>query len=123
MQINSMTFTEFLIANGDESLVEYIENYVLQALVNQFDVTPRYWSKNNPPYEVDFIIQRENDIIPVEVKAETNIQSKSLKKYKELFFPRKAGFPEVPVCGNQVIIHVEKSEALDDTPPSRRSQD
>ncbi len=85
MQINSMTFTEFLIANGDESLVEYIENYVLQALVNQFDVTPRYWSKNNPPYEVDFIIQRENDIIPVEVKAETNIQSKSLKKYKELF--------------------------------------
>ena len=37
------------------------------------------------------------------------------KKYKELFFPRKAGFPEVPVCGNQVINHVEKSEALDDT--------
>lgn len=61
------------------------ENYVLQALVNQFEVTPRYWSQNNPSYEVDFIIQRENDIIPVEVKAETNVQSTSLKKYKELY--------------------------------------
>ena len=48
-------------------------------------VFPRYWSQTNPPYEVDFIIQRENDIFPVEVKAETNIKSKSLKKYKELF--------------------------------------
>ena len=36
-------------------------------------------------YEVDFLIQRENDIIPVEVKSETNIASRSLKKFKELF--------------------------------------
>lgn len=61
------------------------ENYVLQALLNQFEVTPRYWSRNNPPYEVDFIIQRENEIIPVEVKTDSNITSKSLRKYKELF--------------------------------------
>ena len=31
---------------------------------------PRYWSQNNPPYEVDFLIQRENDIFPVEVKSD-----------------------------------------------------
>lgn len=61
------------------------ENYVLQTLVTQFEVEPRYWSQTNPPYEVDFLIQRENDIFPVEVKAETNTKSKSLKKYKELF--------------------------------------
>ncbi|MDY4992616.1 MAG: DUF4143 domain-containing protein [Succinivibrio sp.] len=61
------------------------ENYVLQALVNQFEVTPRYWSQNNPPYEVDFLIQRANDIFPIEVKAETNTKAASLKKYKELF--------------------------------------
>ena len=61
------------------------ENYVLQALVTQFEVEPRYWSQTNPPYEVDFLIQRENDIFPVEVKAETNTKSKSLRKYKELF--------------------------------------
>ena len=46
---------------------------------------PRYWSQNNPPYEVDFLIQRDNDIFPVEVKSEANLASKSLRKFKELF--------------------------------------
>ncbi len=61
------------------------ENYVLQTLLTQFEVFPRYWSQNNPPYEVDFLIQRDNDIFPVEVKSETNTASRSLKKFKELF--------------------------------------
>lgn len=61
------------------------ENYVLQSLRGQFDVVPRYWSQVNPSYEVDFVIQKDNEIIPVEVKADKNIKSTSLKKYKELF--------------------------------------
>ena len=61
------------------------ENYVLQTLITQFEVLPRYWSQNNPPYEVDFLIQRENDIFPVEVKSEDNLTSRSLRKFKELF--------------------------------------
>lgn len=61
------------------------ENFVLQSLATQFEVIPRYWSQNNPPFEVDFLIQRENDIFPVEVKSDTNTTSKSLKKFKELF--------------------------------------
>ena len=61
------------------------ENFVLQTLLTQFEVVPRYWSQNNPPYEVDFLIQRENDIFPIEVKSESNIESKSLKKFKEIF--------------------------------------
>ena len=61
------------------------ENYILQALQNQFEVTPRYWAQVNPSYEVDFLIQRENDIFPIEVKAEGNKKSPSLKKYKENF--------------------------------------
>ena len=61
------------------------ENYVLQTLVTQFEVLPRYWSQNNPPYEVDFLIQRENDVFPVEVKSENNLTSRSLRKFKELF--------------------------------------
>ena len=48
-------------------------------------MTPRYWSQTNPPYEVDFLIQRNNDIFPVEVKSEANIASRSLRKFKELF--------------------------------------
>lgn len=61
------------------------ENYVLQTLLTQFEVVPRYWSQSNPPFEIDFLIQRDNDIFPIEVKSETNTTSKSLKKFKELF--------------------------------------
>lgn len=64
------------------------ENYVLQTLLTQFEVMPRYWSQANPPYEVDFLIQRENDVLPIEVKAETNLAGKSLRKFKKLFGDR-----------------------------------
>ena len=61
------------------------ENFVLQSLVPQFDASVHYWSRINPPYEVDFIVQYENDIIPIEVKSETNVKSRNLKKYAEKF--------------------------------------
>jgi len=61
------------------------ENFVLQTLVTQFEAMPRYWSQSNPPYEVDFLIQRENDIFHIEVKSETHTAGKSIKKFKELF--------------------------------------
>lgn len=77
---------------GDRLFTEFkgalTENYVLQTLVTQFEVMPRYWSRNNPPYEVDFLIQRENEVYPVEVKSEANIAGKSLRKFKE-YFPDK----------------------------------
>lgn len=76
-------------AEGNRLFTEFkgalTENYVLQALLTQFEVMPRYWSQTNPPYEVDFLIQRENDIFPIEVKSEANINSRSLKKFKDLF--------------------------------------
>ena len=59
------------------------ENYILQSLTPQFEVAPRYWSDNI--YEVDFIIQNENDVIPVEVKAEKNTKGKNLFKFKEKY--------------------------------------
>ena len=34
---------------------------------------------------MDFLIQRENDIFPIEVKSEANTTSRSLRKFKELF--------------------------------------
>jgi predicted AAA+ superfamily ATPase len=74
---------------GNRLFVEFkgalSENYVLQALKNQFEATPRYWAVINPKYEVDFITQRENDVFPMEVKSEANVESKSLKKYKEKY--------------------------------------
>jgi predicted AAA+ superfamily ATPase len=74
---------------GNRLFVEFkgslSENYVLQALRNQFEATPRYWTLDNPRYEVDFLIQRENDIFPVEVKSESNTASKSLRAFKDKF--------------------------------------
>ncbi|MHC1773281.1 MAG: ATP-binding protein [Flexilinea sp.] len=76
-------------SEGNRLFIEFrgalSENYVLQALQSQFEATPRYWSVLNPSYEVDFLIQRENDIFPVEVKSEDNVDSVSLKKFKEKF--------------------------------------
>lgn len=59
------------------------ENFVLQSLIRQFEVVPRYWA--NVTYEVDFVMQRENDIIPVESKAGENIKSTSVKNYEKLY--------------------------------------
>ncbi|MDD2481305.1 MAG: ATP-binding protein [Lutispora sp.] len=74
---------------GNRLFVEFkgalSENYVLQTLQNQFEATPRYWTMDNPRYEVDFLIQRENDILPVEVKSESNVESRSLQKFKEKY--------------------------------------
>lgn len=61
------------------------ENFVLQSFLTQFEGMPRYWSRNNPPNEVDFLIERNNTVIPVEVKSDTNTASQSLRVFKELF--------------------------------------
>ncbi|MDE6661136.1 MAG: AAA family ATPase [Anaeroplasmataceae bacterium] len=72
---NNRLFTEFKGA--------LTENYVLQCISRLFEVKPRYWT--NLQYEVDFIIQRENEIIPLEVKAGENVKSTSLKNYYKAY--------------------------------------
>jgi predicted AAA+ superfamily ATPase len=75
----SRLFTEFKGA--------MIENYILQSLVTQFEVTPRYWTSGNTA-EVDFVIQHQNHIIPVEVKSDVNVKSRSLSVYQEQYRPK-----------------------------------
>jgi len=60
------------------------ENYVLQGLVELLGETPRYWSSGGLA-EVDFLIQWKNLIIPVEVKADRNVRSKSLALYGQKY--------------------------------------
>ena len=62
------------------------ENFILQSLVKQFEVMPRYWTSQNEA-EIDFLIQYKNKIIPVEVKSDENVRSKSLSRYNEIFNP------------------------------------
>lgn len=77
------------IAEGNRLFVEFkgalSENYVLQALKPQFEAMPRYWAVDNPRHEIDFLVQRDNDIFPIEVKSERNVASRSLQKYKEKY--------------------------------------
>ena len=57
------------------------EQYVLQQLKSIKDLSIYYWSADNSRAEIDFLLQHEADIIPVEVKAEENLQSKSLRAF------------------------------------------
>ena len=46
-----------------------------------------YWESKGKA-EVDFIIQRNSQVMPIEVKASTNIRAKSLKVYREKYTPK-----------------------------------
>lgn len=78
------------IAEGNRLLVEFkgalTENYVLESLIRQFENIPRYWTSGNRA-EIDFLLQIENDLIPVEVKADENVTGKSLTFYRKEFAP------------------------------------
>jgi predicted AAA+ superfamily ATPase len=61
------------------------ENYILQSLSAQYEAPLRYWTTYNPTYEVDFILQHKNDIIPIEVKAGKDTKGKGIAIYKEKY--------------------------------------
>ena len=62
------------------------ENYILQSLVCQLEVLPRYWTSIGKA-EVDFVVQLDMNIIPVEVKSDTRIGGKSLSVYDSIYHP------------------------------------
>ena len=61
------------------------ENYVLQALIAS-GLQPYYYSFDNR-YEIDYLLQYKNEIIPIEVKSSENINNSSLKVYNEKYNP------------------------------------
>jgi predicted AAA+ superfamily ATPase len=63
------------------------EQYVLQQLVTQKDWAINYWSADNAQAEIDFLIQLEGQVVPIEVKAEENLKAKSLKVFAEHYKP------------------------------------
>jgi hypothetical protein len=63
------------------------EQYVLQQLITKKDCVIDYWSADNAQAEIDFLIQLEGKIVPLEVKAEENLKAKSLKIFKDQFNP------------------------------------
>jgi predicted AAA+ superfamily ATPase len=66
------------------------EQYVFQHLKSTDEYVINYWSADRSTSEVDFVIQYKGVAVPIEVKAEENLQAKSLKVYTEKFNPQVA---------------------------------
>ena len=58
----------------------FTENYVLQQLVTE-ELILYYFSKENSQLEIDLLAQTGSRVIPIEIKAEENVKSKSLKQF------------------------------------------
>ncbi len=82
------------ILHGNDIFKEFkgalTEQFVLQELIAANRYTPYYYSGEKSVYETNFVIQQKKNIIPLEVKAEQNLRSKSLKFYYEKFKPEYA---------------------------------
>ena len=81
-----------VLLDGNELFKEFkgalTEQYVLQQLKTMDGLGIYYWTAERGTAEVDFVLDTGSDVIPVEVKAEQNLQAKSLKVYREKFSPK-----------------------------------
>ncbi len=79
------------ITEGNRLFTEFkgalSENYILQSLITQFEGRPFYWTSDNTA-EVDFVIQYQNEIIPIEVKSGESVRSRSLSVYSSKYSPK-----------------------------------
>ena len=66
------------------------EQYVLQQLKTVKGVDTYYWTNDRGNAEIDFLIDTGNEVVPIEVKAETNLKAKSLKTFCEKYNPKMA---------------------------------
>ncbi|GAB6118941.1 ATP-binding protein [Dysgonomonas termitidis] len=78
----NLIFTEFKGA--------LTEQYVLQQLVTDRDISIFYWSSDKSDSEIDLLIQYKNELVPIEVKAAENLQAKSLRAFVEKNKPKIA---------------------------------
>ena len=92
-----MAMTELnaqVIIDGNRIFTEFkgalTEQYILQQLIAGENVEPYYYSAENSKGEIDFILQGNTSVIPLEVKAEENLRAKSLKAFCEKYKPKYA---------------------------------
>ena len=83
------------LLNGDTVFTEFkgamTEQFVFQQLLLNEDLAIHFFTFDNSKYEIDFMIQNENDeIIPVEAKSSENLKARSFKLFCEKFQPKTA---------------------------------
>ena len=79
------------LLDGDDLFVEFkgalTEQYVCQQLKTIEDLGVYYYTNDRGSCEIDFVVDTGEQIVPIEVKAETNLRAKSLKTYRDRFEP------------------------------------
>ena len=80
------------IVEGNRIFTEFkgalTEQYALQELILHHD--PFYFAKPNSQLEIDFLIQEDGNVIPIEVKAEENLRARSLRQFVADYLPQAA---------------------------------
>ena len=76
-----------IVVEGDKLFEEFkgafTENYILNMLNSTFSKVPNYFTFDR--YEIDFIIQYQNKVIPIEVKSSKSTNNTSLTRYNEKY--------------------------------------
>ncbi len=82
------------IIEGDEIFTEFkgalTEQYVMQQMRLDSERFIGYWTNERSTAEVDFVIQEEGEVIPIEVKSGENLKAKSFRLFCEKYQPKKA---------------------------------
>jgi hypothetical protein len=85
---------EKVLLEGNKLFKEFkgalTEQFVLQQLKTIDNLGTYYWTAERAIAEIDFIIDNGEAIIPLEVKSETNLKSKSLRSYRDKFQPKQS---------------------------------
>ena len=84
-----LTNKSILLSESFQFKGQLAENYVLQQLMSILDTTPNYYAFAQER-EIDFILQRGESIIPIEVKSGTTKRAVSFKSYIDKYAPENA---------------------------------
>lgn len=83
--------TAAILSQGDALFHKFggafVENYVAEELAAALGAPLYYWKNEAGIAEVDFVLERDARVYPLEVKAGVNVKSKSLKSFGERFRP------------------------------------
>ena len=105
-----------VILNGNRIFQEFkgalAEQFVQQELRSYFTATPYYWNSVNGQSEIDFLVQQNMEIVPIEVKAELNLTAKSLKFFCQKFGPKLAVRTSLAHYHTQTLTFAEPADSV-----------
>ena len=98
--------TAILLEEAYQFKGQLAENYILEQITGKFDIEPFYFA-DNAGREIDFMLQVDTEIIPIEVKSGSNVKAISLKNYLEKRKPRYAiRFSENNFSRNENLLNI-----------------